>query len=169
MLTEAEARELYSEILTRVGAVLARDIEVSVLRSALRGTTIVKSGDLFGDQVASELNDPIPISNRDKLIVALRTLLSALDPIFQLSEVQRVIQASPKGKELEEREVIWDFDRAALTHVEDVLENDPARLIDIEPLPRLMADDLSRTRQRVEKLTRLVRELEGEVEKKDEG
>lgn len=165
MITEAEARELYKEMLARVGEALARDIEVSVLRGAVRGAANVRKGDLFGEEVNSEFNDLTPVSNRDALVIALRALLSALDPIFQLSEVQRVLHTPSEGRSVEERKIIWDFDWAALRHVENVLENDPARLVSIEPFPQLLADELSRTRQRVEELARLVRGLEDEVEK----
>ena len=164
MITEAEARALYRQMLARVGEVLARDIEVSVLQGAVRGGANVRRGDLFGEEVNSEFSDLIQVSNRDALVIAIRTLLSALDPIFQLFEVQRVLHAPSEGEDVEERQVTWDFDRAALRHVEDVLENDPARLVSIEPFPQLLAEELSRTRQRVEKLARLVREFEDEVE-----
>lgn len=165
MITEAEARELYREMLARVGEVLARDIEVSVLQGAVRGAANVRRGDLFDEEVNSEFRDLMPVSNGDALVIAIRTLLSALDPIFQLSEVQRVLHDPSEGENVEERKVIWDFDRAALRHVENVLENDPARLVSIEPFPQLSADELSRTRQRVEELARLAREFEDEVEK----
>ena len=112
--------------------------------------------------------DVIPVSNKDALVVALRTLLSALDPIFQLHEVQRVVDISSDDETAEERKIVWDFDRAALTRVEEVLENDPARLVDIEFLAPLSADDFSQTRQRVENLARLVHEFEREIEKEAE-
>ena len=163
MLTEGEARELYREILANVGDRLARDIEVSVFRGALSGAASMKKGALFGEETTSEFNDVIPITNSDALVVALRTLLAALDPIFQLSEVERLLHVPSENTE--ERKIIWDFDRAALTFVEDVLENDPARLLDIEPFAPLLADDVSQTRQRVERLARLVREFEHEIEK----
>ena len=165
MLTEGEARELYGEILGKVGETLARDIEVNVFRSAHRGPATTKRGPLFGEEVNSGFNDAISVSSRDALVIALRTLLSALDPIFQLHEVQRVVHAKPEDENAEERKVIWDLDRSALSRVEEVLESSPAQLVNIEPVPPLLVDDLSRTRQRVERLARLVREFEDELEK----
>ena len=165
MLTEVEARELYREILARVGDVLARDIEISVFQGALRGAENMKRRAPFSEEANSEFNDLIPVSNRDALVVALRTLLSALDPIFQLSDVQRILYVPSESENAEKRKIIWDFDRAALTHVEDVLESDPARLVNIETFPPLLADDLSQTRRRVESLARLVQEFEDELEK----
>lgn len=165
MLTEVEARHLYREILAKVGDVLARDMEVSVFRGALRGAANTKEGALFDEETNSEFRDFVPASSRDALVVALRTLLSALDLIFQLSEVQRVIHVPSENQNAEERKIIWDFDWGALTHVEEVLESSPARLVNIEPVSPLLVDDLSKTRQRVEKLARLVREFEDELEK----
>ena len=63
MITEAEARELYREMLARVGDVLARDIEVGVFRGAVRGGANVRRGDLFDDEVNSEFSDLVPSSN----------------------------------------------------------------------------------------------------------
>lgn len=168
MLTEAEARELYREILKKVGDVLARDVEVNVFRGALRGPATMKRGALFDEEVNSELSDVIPVSNRDALVVALRTLLSALDPIFQLHEVQRVVDFNSERGTAAERKIVWDFDRAAMTRVEEVLETDPARLVDIDLLVPLTADNFSETRQRVERLARLVHEFEREIEKEAE-
>lgn len=165
MLTEVEARELYREILGKVGDVLARDIETNVFRGALRGPATMKRGALFDEEVNSGFQDVIPVSTRDALVVALRTLLAALDPIFQLHEVQRVVDINSEVGTAEERKIVWDFDRAALTGVEEVLERDPARLIDIELLAPLAADGFSQTRQRVERLARLVHEFEREIEK----
>ena len=168
MLSEGEARELYREVLGKVGDVLARDVEVNVFRGALHGPATKKRGALFDEEVNSGFNDVVPVSNRDALVVALRTLLSALDPIFQLHEVQRVVDISSEDETVEERKIVWDFDRAALTRVEEVLENDPARLVDIEHLMPLTAHDFSQTRQRVERLARLVHEFEREIENEDQ-
>ena len=158
MLTEDEAGRLYREVLEKVDASVARDIEVSVFSGALRGDIGPKTHE---DTGLDETQDLIPISNKDALVVALRTLLSALDPIFQESEVKKILHPPNNTGECT---IIWDFDQAEPTHVPEVLKV-PAKLVKVEPLPVLSTDDLSRIRQRVVKLADLLQEFESELEK----
>ena len=159
MLTEDEARRLYREVLDKVSDSLARDIAVSVFSGALRGDIGSKTHD---DTGLDEAQDLIPLSNSDALVVALRTLLSALDPIFQESEVKKILHPTENTGECT---IVWDFDHAESTHVPELLEV-PAQLVKVEPLPVFSTDDLSRMRQRVAKLADLLQEFESELEQK---
>jgi hypothetical protein len=160
MLTEHEAHELYVEILAklrRLGAEdLAREIELTVLRGALR----TESGPGAKGQVFQT-----PLSSKEALLVALRMFLAAVEPAFQIPHMRDVLAASEDGDEDEPVVVSWAFDRLQATEDDDLRRSsqpDPDAVGELEDLSAAEPVDLARLREMVKRLAALVQELEAE-------
>lgn len=157
MLTEHEANEFYTELLSRLQDLgagdLVREIELVVLRGALREESgLRRKGHTYQTR----------LSPREALQSALRMVLAALDPVFHVAHVQHVT-----GMDGVLPNVSWAFDRLeAVEHLDRdmTLEPDLAARGELEELPTLDRDGVAKLRQMTKQLASLVLELEAEEE-----
>jgi len=160
MLTNHDACTFYSEFLDKLrekgtGA-LARDIELTVLRGALRA------------EDGSSAKAPTfqkPLSSREALVVALRMFLAALDPAFQLPYVRKILGACRSDDESAAFQITWALDRLEAREEPDhelLPQTDPRALDQLEKLPEVDPATLTELRGLVERLASFVAELETE-------
>ena len=162
MLTNHEARVLYTELLDKLrqldAEALARDIELTVLRGALRAED---------GSSAKAQTFQTPLSPREALVVALRMFLAALDPAFQLPHVRGILGACSSDDESAAPQITWALDRLEAGEEPDhelVPQTDPRALDELEKLPEVEPATLTQLHELAEQLVSLVAELETEGE-----
>lgn len=162
MLTNHEARAFYTEFLDKLrrldAEALARDIEKTVLRGALRSEA---------GSSAKAQTFQTPLSPREALAVALRMFLAALDPALQIPHVREVLGAGSGGEDDTAPELVWAFDRLEPGEEPDhemLPQADPRTLGELEALPEIEPESLTALREMARQLASLVAELETEGE-----
>ena len=158
MITDDEARDYYTEFLRTLGALNALPLVREIQRAVSRGELRAKHGSRKKQPDAYQM----PLSAKEALIVALRMFLSALDPAFQLANVQETLRKHMGSVPVE---ISWEFDPVVSTEGRDAAETDVGALGELNPVPLLVPKELYALRCAAEHLVTLLNELEEEQER----
>ena len=160
MLTEDEAESLYMEILEVLPEPLASDIEIGVRRGALRADVEVEASEPPSFRVRHD--NGILISNRWALVVAVRTLLAAIDPIFQVSAAEKILLPSKEFSDVRKPMIVWAPDEPT-TDARQKRAGGLGKAPKLEVPPSPSSREQVQIRLRVDKLVQILMDFENEL------